>query len=67
MNKELLEFLKKQHEFSLMEFRLGNEDLKEHIEKKYGGRITALEHFKTYVHAVTATFLVLIGWIKGHK
>ena len=68
MNKEEM---KRQHEYTLMEFRMGEQriidELKEHVAEKYGRRITSLEHFKTYVHAVTATVILLIGWVKGHK
>jgi hypothetical protein len=66
-NKELMEFMKNSHEFTLMEMRLLNEDVKEHIADKYEKRITYLEHFKTYVHAVTGTFILLFAWVKAHS
>jgi len=63
------EEMKRQHEYTLMEFRLGEQriidEVKEHVAEKYGKRITRLEHWRTFL---TGAFIGITSWLKmGHR
>lgn len=65
MSKSKYETENRRHEFLLMEIRLNNEDMKAFIADKYGKRLTSLEHFRTYVQAITAACVCIAGYLKG--
>lgn len=60
-NKELLDYMKNSHEYTLMEMRLVGEDVKDHVDRKYGKRISRLEHWRT---AIIAGCAVALAWLK---
>ena len=61
---------KRQHEYLLMEFRLGEQriidEMKEHVAEKYGTRITSLEHWRMIVHGVCIASTIFLSWILKH-
>ena len=68
---------KARHEYMLQEVRLTGEDIKAHIcerfepriqaiekvQESHAPRLTSLEHFRTYAHAVVATLAMFGGFI----